>query len=231
MPGWEQAIMPIIGALIGGTGALASGGGFMGKKARNEPLSLYDPQQQASSDFLNKQGMQNANFAGIENLARKNFSEQTIPSLAERFTSMGAGAQRSSGFQNAIGRAGSDLESQLAALRGEFGLSQLGLGLRPHLENILHQRVPGFFEGAARGLEQTLPGMDMGSIFGGRKKPGNNFSSQLMSMFPKRMASMAPEGQLPTQQNAQMTDLNEPQRQQILKLLISLMGNQQGGKL
>lgn len=47
----------------------------------------------------------------------RQFNEQTVPGLAERFAGMGAGAQSSSAFQNALGQHGAALSENLAALR------------------------------------------------------------------------------------------------------------------
>lgn len=56
----------------------------------------------------------------------RQFNEQTIPALAERFSSLGSGAQRSSAFQQALGQAGAGLSENLASLRG--GMQMQGLG-------------------------------------------------------------------------------------------------------
>lgn len=58
----------------------------------------------------------------------RQFNEQIVPGLAERFTSLGA--QDSSAFRQALGAAGADLMERLAALRGNLGLqgSSIGLG-------------------------------------------------------------------------------------------------------
>ena len=55
----------------------------------------------------------------------RDFHEKIIPGLAERFSSLGAGAQRSSAFQQALGSAGADLEERLAALRGGLQMQAL----------------------------------------------------------------------------------------------------------
>jgi len=47
----------------------------------------------------------------------RQFNEQTIPGIAERFSGMGAGAQSSGAFQRALGGAGADLQERLASLR------------------------------------------------------------------------------------------------------------------
>lgn len=60
------------------------------------------------------------------------FQEQVIPQIAERFSGLGAGAQSSSAFQQALGQAGAGLTEQLASLHQGMksgALSQLlGLG-------------------------------------------------------------------------------------------------------
>ena len=62
--------------------------------------------------------------------AMREFEEQIVPMLAERFSGWGAGAQGSSAFSQALGSAGAGLSERLASLRGQLGLqgAQLGLG-------------------------------------------------------------------------------------------------------
>ena len=57
-------------------------------------------------------------YGPIEERARRQFFERTIPTLAQRFSNLGG--IRSGGYQAALGRAGSDLESQLAAQRSAY---------------------------------------------------------------------------------------------------------------
>lgn len=52
------------------------------------------------------------------------FYGQTVPTLAERFTAAGGGAQRSSAFRGALGAAGRDLSMGLAALNEQQQLAQ-----------------------------------------------------------------------------------------------------------
>lgn len=86
--------------------------------------------------------------------AKREFEEQIIPGIAERFTGMGMGAQDSSGFQQSLGQAGAGLSERLAALREGLksqGISQLqgmsgqGLGTRA-FETAVRPRQPGFLE-------------------------------------------------------------------------------------
>jgi hypothetical protein len=181
--------------------ALGAGMNLFGhsKKGQVHQMSPFSSGQQGAMQQLLSQGLQNANFQGIEDRARKQFSENTIPSLAERFTSMGAGGQGSSAFAGSLGQAGSDLESQLGAMRGQFGLQQLGMGLSPMYENIYEKGGPGGMQqagGALAGLGSNVLGMqalggnmtgsfNFGDLFGGRQTSGGGKYdiNDLMKMF------------------------------------------------
>jgi hypothetical protein len=132
---------------------------LFGKKGQQKNLQMFTPQQQTALQQLLSQGMQNMDFGGIENRARQQFQTQTAPSLAERFTSFGGGAggQRSSAFAPAMMGAGADLESQLAALRGQFGMNQAQMGLQRQFEPMYMQRQPGMLEQGGQSLMSLLP--------------------------------------------------------------------------
>lgn len=139
-----------------------TGNFFTGYNAYNQQLPRFNPEQQNALSQLLQQGMGNVNFGGIEERARQNFATRTVPSLAERFTNQfGSGGQRSSAFSGALGSAASDLESQLAALRGQYGLQQLGLGLQPSFENIYIPQQGGLLQGAAPAVGQALGQLPM----------------------------------------------------------------------
>lgn len=191
-------------ALAGGLGSLLS------KKGRFDQKSLLTPQQQQAQQQslgLALQGLQNpyAGFAPIEQNARNQFQTQTIPSIAERFTALGG--QRSSGFQNALQQGAVGLESNLAALKSNYGLQNqslmqnlLGLGMRPSFEYAYRQPEPGFLGGALGGLSQGLGslgtlglGQSLG-MYGAQQGFGG-----LGSMLPGLQAS-APEKMMYLQQ-------------------------------
>jgi hypothetical protein len=67
--------------------------------------------------------------AAFEAPAMRQFNEQTIPGLAERFSGLGAGAQSSSAFQQALGQAGAGLSENLQALRSGLQFGGLGQAL------------------------------------------------------------------------------------------------------
>ena len=128
--------------------------GSSGKFRQN---SLFNPQQNAGLDQLLSQGLGNMNFQPIEQQARSNFATQTVPGLAERFTSMGGG-QHSSAFQGALGQAGSGLEEALASLRSQYGMQQTQMGMQHRFENTYMQGQPGVLQhGLGQGLANLLP--------------------------------------------------------------------------
>jgi len=147
-----------------------TGNFFLGTPGQIKTTPTVTPQASNALQQLLSQGMQNTNFQGIEDLARKNFQQKTIPSLAERFTALSGDTRGSSAFQGALGQAGSDLESQLAALRGQYGLQQLSLGLTPQFENMYQQGQGGagapLAQGIGSGIGYAAPSY-LASLFGG----------------------------------------------------------------
>ena len=113
-----------------------------------EPYTLRTPiygEQQggafAEALRMALEGLRNnkLDFGPIAQKARTDFAQQTIPSIAERFS--GLGAQRSSAFGQQLGQAGAGLESNLAAQGAQYGLESnralqnlLGIGLTPQYE-------------------------------------------------------------------------------------------------
>lgn len=109
-------------------------------------------------------------FQAFEAPMKRQFEQETIPMIAERFAGMGTGGSQSSSAQNlALGQAGRELTENLAQLRG--GLQQqalgqlgnmLGMGLSPTMENIYKQPTAGLAGGLATGA-----GSGLGMAFGG----------------------------------------------------------------
>jgi len=88
-----------------------------------ELQSKYETLYGNALDKLN-QRMQNG-INPLLNQARTDFYTKTVPSLAESFTSLGgAGGQRSSAFQGALGAAGAGLEQNLAGLQYQHDQDQ-----------------------------------------------------------------------------------------------------------
>ena len=133
-----------------------------GSPAQTQQLARFLPQQQQGllqALDLGLAGLQQNrfNFDPIAQVARTQFSTQTVPSILEQFT--GAGGSRSSALQGALASAGSGLEQQLAAMRSNYGLQQqsqlldlLRTGLTPSFENIYIPATGGFGQAAAPAL-------------------------------------------------------------------------------
>lgn len=128
-------------------------------------------------------------FKSFEAPLRRDFEENITPSLANRFASMGSGGSLgSTSFRNALGREGSNLETNIAALRGGMqqnaipqlqsyaqnpfqNLMQLyGIGTQPTM-NQYQPAHPGPFAGAANATIQGFAG-------GWANQQGQRFAGQ-----------------------------------------------------
>lgn len=157
-----------IGAGAGGLAGLLAGLFGGGKKER----FIQPPRTKQQMDLINlllgqgSQMLQNP-YAGFEPIARdteRRFQQQIIPSLAERFSSMGDNALSSPSFATQVGQATTGLGEALASLQAQYGqqnqrnaLSMLSLGMSPLLENYYQPRSPGFGEQAFGGALSALP--------------------------------------------------------------------------
>lgn len=157
---------------------------FAGDPAYNMVTTPYTPDQQNILNWLAQSGQQGLqqlgtqgfDFNPIAQQAQSNFYEDTVPTLAERFTAMGNG-QRSSAFEGALGRAGAGLNENLAALKAQYDyqnnqnqqsqlLNRLQVGLRPQYENSFVPSTGGLFQSAAAGAGKAIP-LAAQAYFGG----------------------------------------------------------------
>ncbi len=164
-----------IGAAAGGAAGLLSGAQAVKRKKQKqfEQVPRYTPEQQEIFKQLAKQGMSDSDIKGLEQLYQRQFQEETIPGIAERFSQMGTGGQRSSAFINALTGAGEGLSAQLAALRSRSGLSKLQLGLQPQFDTAYFQGQPGIEDQTMGPLIQLLGmGLMGGGGFGGTEYGG-----------------------------------------------------------
>lgn len=201
-----------------------------GAPGKFEQISKLTPQQQqlqnaALQQFapLLQQLQQPVNIQPILEQRRKSFETQTIPSLAERFTGMGGG-QRSSGFQGALGTAGSSLESDLAALQSQTALQDLSrqqgllgllsnLGMQPSFENVYQQGSQGLLGSAASSI-----GAGLGSYLGSGGSPLSGLMGGLSNLFGARRATRPQLGATPS--------VTPEQYNNLLQLLYTLAGQQ-----
>lgn len=120
-----------------------------------------------ATDYLSKlvSGDPNA-LSEFEAPYRREFESRTVPQLAERFAGLSpmGGGLSSSGFGQALGGAGADLQAKLAGLHGALRqgaagqlmgqynqLANLGLGTRS-FENIYQPGSTGLMGGLGAGL-------------------------------------------------------------------------------
>ena len=133
---------------------------LFGQPEQFQAVPRFTPEQsQALSSLLQMGlgGMGDLDFGPIEQRARSQFMQQTIPTLSERFTALSSTPQALSSptFAGQLGQAGRQLEEGLASQRSQYGLQRgsllqglLGMGLQPQFETALRPRTPGLFEQA-----------------------------------------------------------------------------------
>lgn len=151
---------------------------LFGKGEKTEQFQRYTPSQQSAFNELLSGGQSGlpSGFDFLQSIlnqspdainqfeapTRRAFAEQTIPTIAEKFSGMGA--QKSSAFGQQLGQAGQRLEESLAAQRGQRSfdaLNQLqnllGTGLTQQFENVFRPRSPGLLEEGGKELAKLLP--------------------------------------------------------------------------
>lgn len=166
---------------------------LFGKKAKDEKRELFSPEQTQLLDqlrggagaqvpqmfqFLQQLLSQDPEqMKAFEAPARRQFEEQTLPTIAERFTGMDA--QKSSAFGQQLGQAGAGLEEQLSAQRSGLGMtalqqlmSMLGTGLTQQTENIHRPQTFGL-------LGELLKG----AVGGGSALLGAGAANKLLPML------------------------------------------------
>jgi hypothetical protein len=202
--------------------------GFMswltGKKERMQQIpTLTGPQQQFQNQALQQlQGLLQPggglDLAPVEAQARRNFSTKTVPGIAEMFTRMGEGGMGSSAFTSALGAAGSELETNLAAMRPQFNLQMLNSLRGPAMQQAFdtyHQPEDYGFLGAiapmaARAaMAYATGGLSeaggLANLFGGGQKRqaqpgfGSDQLQQLMALL-NQFKSGSPQGYKETYQ-------------------------------
>ena len=159
---------------------------WMGTEGGWEQIQNMNPQQQQLMSQLLSQlgGAQGSGMEWLQQMLsgdpeamaafeapyKRQFEQETVPGIAERFAGMGSGgAQSSSAFNQTMGQAGSELSQNLAALRG--GLQQnamnslqgmMGQGYKPQFESMYKQPTMGiipsmmgqFAQGAGQGMSK-----------------------------------------------------------------------------
>lgn len=135
---------------IGGEGNWWSGYG-----AKTDRLPLLSPEQMGAQSALLRSILPQLtsgqfDFEPVAQREMSRFQTETIPSLSQRLTNLGAGLS-SSGRQGSLTGAGIDLAERLAAFRSQYNLQQqsnlanlLQYGFKSPFENIYTPPQPGF---------------------------------------------------------------------------------------
>lgn len=129
-------------------------------------------------------------FEAFQRPAMRQFEEQVIPGIAERFAE--AGGLSSSGFQQSLGQAGQRLSENLSEQRAGLqnqALSQLmqflGMSQQPQFENIYQPTGPSFGASFGQGLGQGL-GEIPGMFAGGAASSAGGAFGQLLKRLMSR---------------------------------------------
>lgn len=133
-PMMMMAIPSILSAIGGLTGDKAKQGSTYSKGARSaidDILNSIKGMKGGATDITQNENFQTGQdwlqsmfsdpdfFDKFEAPIQRQFQEQTVPELANRFASMGSGGSTgSTAFRNQLAREGSNLSTNLAALRG-----------------------------------------------------------------------------------------------------------------
>ena len=152
---------------------------LFGHVGQDSFLSKLASGDQGTFDQLEAPALQQ--FAGVQG------------NIASRFSGMGSGARRSSGFQNTMNQASSDFAQQLqsqrmglqqGAIRDLMDMSNQLLNQRPYENMLIEQKKkPGFFGSlfggllpaagaAAGGIYGGVPGAKVGATVGGAASQG-----------------------------------------------------------
>lgn len=158
------------------------GGGIFGNN------QLY----QSGSNYLGDLYSQSPDaFKRLADPYMRQFQQQTVPGLAERFSGAGYGGRQSSAFNQAMGQAGQNLSSQLAGMFEQLRSQNLGnlmnFSNMPYnqamgaigqnmFENVYQPGSTGLIGGALQGLGGGL-GMGMGL------PAGSSLINALMRLF------------------------------------------------
>ena len=166
-----------VGGAIGGLSGLFGGG----DKGKQKQVSNFTPSQnQAFQNYWDKPITNNSTYQSgnqyIQNLLSGNpeayaafeaplmrqFQEQTMPGIAERFAGMGtgAGAGGSSALYNSLGRAGADFSTNIANLRGNMQMQALPQALQ-YAQQPYSNAMSGFgVQSFQNTMDQPQPGLD-----------------------------------------------------------------------
>lgn len=132
------------------------------------PDVTQNPNYQQGQDWLQSMFNDPQFFDKFEAPMQRQFEENTVPDLANRFASMGSGGSLgSTGFRNQLGREGSNLQTNIAAMRGQMQQNAI-----PQLQQYAQQPFNNIMQMYGLGTQPTnnqyqsaQPGF-MGNVLG-----------------------------------------------------------------
>jgi len=154
------------------------------------------PGYQTGLDWLQSMFNDPQFFNQFEAPLQRQFQEQTVPDLANRFASMGSGGSLgSTGFRNQLAREGSNLSTNLAALRGgmqQQAIPQL-LGYSQQPFNNYMQMLQSALTPTRNQYQPAQPGMfaNVTTPFAGAAAQGfgQQYGQQMANMMPGQSPS------------------------------------------
>ena len=181
-PASMMAVSAILSTLIGGlTGEKGEQGSTHSKKQLEGLEGIMDDIQKMKGgaqditqnaaygqgmDWLMSMFNDPEFFNQFEAPLQRQFQEQTVPDLANRFASMGSGgALGSTGFRNQLAREGSNLSTNIAALRGgmqQQAIPQMLQYAQQPFSNLMNMQNLAY----GQGTQNTYQGPSTG-FFGG----------------------------------------------------------------
>lgn len=184
-PGTMMAIMSALSTVVGG---LTGENGGQGSTYNKGQLGLLDQaindirgMKGGAQDITQNQGYQQGQnwlnslfndedfFKNFEAPLQRQFQEQTIPELSNRFSGMGSGgAGGSTAFNRQLARESGNLHSNIAALRG--GMQQQGVGQALQYAQQPFSNLMQLYQQALQPTQNTYQGPSQG-VWGGLAAP------------------------------------------------------------
>jgi len=166
------------------------GGTTMVQNPRFSPtgMSALDQMIQRSLGGMDK--LPSAEFGPIRKATESNFYQNTVPGIAERFTGAGAGGQRSSAFEQALGGAGAGMNQNLAAMEQGFNMQNRGQE-QNYLMNMLRGGLQQPYDTNFIEPQQSMWGQAAGSLAQGAGTMGTLLLPELFKFLMKQYGSSA----------------------------------------
>lgn len=131
---------------------------LIGREGFNNQVATQTPGQQQSSDFLRQWGQNQVQnpYQGFEPIANKlnnQWSQNTVPSLAARFSGLGDNKLSSGSFTSQLQGSNNQLQDIIGGLMSQYGqqnrqqgLGAIGQGMQPQFENQYNPSFQGLFQ-------------------------------------------------------------------------------------